>query len=443
LITKAGATYSIGTKVQVMVEQPKFYYKVVPLQLDKITFSEVDTIAITAGAATSGNITINLDGKDFTVAVTAGDSTTAVATKIRNATYTGWTTSGSGTSIIFTSTTPGERITATFNGGTTGATATVTKTQTGKEGKGFHLRKARYYVSDTKKAGFKLHPAFIHNGKEKNFIYLSAYEGTIYDVSASAYILDDAGVGDFTATTGDKLCSIANAKPASGLSQALTRAAARTLANNRGGGWQQTYAATVSATQLLFLIEYASLNTQSTIGFGVSKTDDGTTNMADPTGATTLLGNASGVTNTSITYRGEENFWMNLWKWVDGINIYTNGENFLYVADNSFADNVSTAPYKDVGFAPARLSGYVSAFGYSEDFDWLFIASETAGDAALPVGDYFYQNHVTNSWYVPTFGGNFTHVTPVGGGYCWSISSASTSRGRSNGCRLVYIPDTF
>lgn len=59
-------TYAAGTKVQVMVEQPKFYYKVVPLELEKI-----------------------------------------------------------------------------------------------QGGKGFHMRKARYYVSDTMKAGFKLHPAFI------------------------------------------------------------------------------------------------------------------------------------------------------------------------------------------------------------------------------------------------------------------------------------------
>ena len=60
------------------------------------------------------------------------------------------------------------------------------------DGKGFHMRKARYYVSDTKKAGFKLHPAFIHDGKEKNFIYLSAYEGSVFDVSAGQYILNDA-----------------------------------------------------------------------------------------------------------------------------------------------------------------------------------------------------------------------------------------------------------
>lgn len=444
-VTKGGTTYAVGTKVQVMVEQPKFYYKVVPLQLDKVVYNELNTLAITAGAASSGNVTINLDGKDFTVAVAAGDDTTAVATKIRNATFAGWTTGGSGSSISFTAVDPGEKITATFNGGTTGVTATVTKNVSGKPGKGFHMRKARYYVSDVKKTGFKLHPAFIHNGKEKNFIYLSAYEGSLYDVSASAYILDDAQIADFTAISGDKLSSIANTKPISGLTQDLTRAKTRILANNRGTGWHQAYAATVAATQLLFTIEYASMNTQTAIGYGVLNKPSGEGNESEITGATTNLGNASGsVVNTNgwtvVTYRGEENWWGNIWKWVDGLNIYAYGEHSLYVADNAFADNINTAPYKDAGITLSRREGYISAFGYNEDFDWLFFPSETSGDSSLPVGDYFYQNHTASSWYVARLGGYWDYSS-TGGGFYWIVDSSSGSRSRSIGGRLVYVPD--
>ncbi len=177
-VFKNNKNYPIGEKVQVMVEQPRFYYKVVPLQLEKVEYKEVNTIAITAGASSSGNVTINLDGKDFTVAVATGDDLAGVATKIRAASFAGWTTGGSGASVSFTALESGQKVTATFSGGTTGVTAIVDKTLSGKVAKGFHNRKARYYVSDVKKAGFKLHPAFIHNGKEKNFIYLSAYEGS-------------------------------------------------------------------------------------------------------------------------------------------------------------------------------------------------------------------------------------------------------------------------
>ena len=446
-IIKNGITYPIGTPVQVMVEQPKFYYKVVPLKLDKIEYKEINTITVTDIPTSNGNLTINLDGNPFTVAVATTDNTTTlVATKIMAAAYAGWTTGGSGASVTFTSTTTGEKVTATFNGGTTGVTATVTKNVSGKAGKGFHMRKARYYVSDVKKSGFKLHPAFIHNGKEKNFIYLSAFEGSLYDVSASAYILNDAQVADFTATTGDKLSSITNSKPISGLTQDLTRAKTRILANNRGTGWQQAYAATIAATQMLFMIEYASFNTQTKIGFGVlNKVDDGATNMAELTGATTNLGNASGsVTNTNgwnvPTYRGEENWGGNIWKWVDGLNIYGYGEHSLYVADNGFTDNISTSPYKDAGITLSRKEGYISAFGYSEDFDWLFMTSETTGDSSLPVGDYFWQNHAASSWFVARLGGSWSYSS-AGGGFYWDVTTPSSNRYRYFGGRLVYVPD--
>src|SRR5690606_26084321 len=112
--------------------------------------------------------------------------------------------------------------------------------------------------------------------------------------------LNDEQVADFD---NDKLSSIAGAKPASGLTQNLTRANTRKLANNRGAGWQLSDVLSASVTQILFIIEYASFiqnkypfNTQANIGLGVvNKADDGSTNMSELTGATTNLGNASGM----------------------------------------------------------------------------------------------------------------------------------------------------
>ena len=120
----------------------------------------------------------------------------------------------------------------------------------------------------TPKAGFKLHPAFKYNGVENNVIYLSAYEGSIYDTSAAAYILNDTVTADFTVTTGDKFSSIGGAKPASGLVNSLTRANARKLANNRGSGWQQQLVQTAALTELLYTIEYGAMNMQTGLGNG-------------------------------------------------------------------------------------------------------------------------------------------------------------------------------
>lgn len=320
-----------------------------------------------------------------------------------------------------------------------------------KGAKGMKIRKARYYVSNTAKAGFKLHPAFIENSKENEKIYLAAFEGSLWDASASAYILDDAQAASFTAAvgTGDMLSSIANAKPMSGLTQNLTRKNTRILAENRGSGWEQAYAATISASQLLMLIEYASFDMQKAIGNGVTnKTDDGSTSMTEITGATVNLGNASGsVTNINgyniVSYRGEENIWGNIWAWIDGMNEenptpFEEGEvGTLYVADHGFVDDSKASPYKNTGIHPCYGNGYISAFGYSEEFDWLFIPAEHTGNSTLPVGDYVWNSNP--GWRVAILGGRWDGGA-YAGAFCWDLRIAASARYRNIGGRLVYVP---
>lgn len=312
-----------------------------------------------------------------------------------------------------------------------------------KKRKGGITRKVRYYVSDTPKAGFKLHPAFIENGNENEKIYLAAFEGSLYDSSASAYILDDSQVADFAA---DLLCSIANAKPLSGLTQNATRANVRKLAEKRGLGWEQAYIATASASQMLMLIEYASFNMQSAIGQGaVNKTDDGSSNMAEATGVTINLGNASGTASNAngvqfVSYRGEENFWGNIWGWIDGINEYmdaTTHEGTIYIADHSFADDTGTGAYEDAGIIAVYGNGYISAFCYSEKYDWLFIPGELLGNTALPVGDYCWNGNT--GWRVAVLGAGWNYGL-YAGAFCWYLGNASSYRYRRIGGRLVYVP---
>lgn len=312
--------------------------------------------------------------------------------------------------------------------------------------KGMKIRKARYYVSDTLKPGFKVHPAFVENGNVNPYIYLAAFEGSLFDTSANAYILDNAQVADFAA---DKLSSIAGTKPAGGDTQNLTRANVRLLAQKRGKGWEQAYAATAAASQLLMLIEYASFNMQKVIGNGVTnKTDDGKTSMTEITGATVNLGNASGsITNANgyniVSYRGEENIWGNIWTWVDGMNEenptpFSTGEvGTLYVADHGFVDDSKASPYKNTGIHPDQGSGYVSAFGYSEEFDWLFIPAEHTGNSTLPVGDYFWNNN--SGWRVAILGGRWNAGANAGAFY-WHLDIAASYRYRTVGGRLVYVP---
>ncbi|WP_290491170.1 MULTISPECIES: phage tail protein [unclassified Aerococcus] len=318
------------------------------------------------------------------------------------------------------------------------------KTQPNADGHGQNLMKARYYVSDQPRAGFKVHPAFKdHNGKVRQKVYVSAYESAIFDTSEGVYLKLDEQVADFAS---DKLSSIANAKPASGLTQNLTRENARKLANNRGQGWHQQTLATASMSQLLFIIEYASFNTQENLGSGrTGVADDGATSQTSNTGATQTLGNKSGSVDADgyaiPTYRGEENLWGNIFSIVDGFTLEGKGKHNGWYALGDYRENGIDGSYKPFGFTIAKSNGYIKYFGYSEDADFAFIPGATNGGAnsALPIGDYLYQNNAYDNFLVARLGGYWSGGADAGL-FHWYLNGAFSNRYRSFGARLVYAP---
>ena len=330
-------------------------------------------------------------------------------------------------------------------------------------GYGYHLRKANYYVSETQRAGFKLHPAFYDkNGNEVDYILMSAYEGCIYDTSANAYLKNDEQVMD---ASKDKFSSIAGARPASGVSQNLTRPNIEQMAKNRGEGWHSFGIKTASMEQLLMIVEMGMMNLQTAIGQGVvnipwTTGSDTTSSYAGATGSTASLGNGTGRATetttyeggvatkntadgkTSICYRGVENFWGNIWKFAYGINFYCEvGKPFLgYVCkDFNYAESKRTDNYENIGFALPSENGYVSAMGYSTNYDWLFLPSEVKGNSSLPVGDYYYQNNTWDGYRIARLGGGWS-IGSDAGGFCWLLDDGVGNRSRYIGGRLVYVP---
>lgn len=331
-------------------------------------------------------------------------------------------------------------------------------------GIGYHLRKANYYVSEKPRAGFRLHPAFYDaSGNEIDYFLTSAYEGSIYDASASAYLLNDEQVMN---TGEDKFSSIAGARPASGSSQKLTRPNIEAMAQNRGTNWHGDLIKQVSAEQMLMIIEMGMMNLQTAIAQGVvslpwTTGSDTTSSYAAATGSTASLGNGTGRAEktttyeggvakeytvdgkTSVCWRGKENFWGNIWKFVYGINIWGNGKmggGQPYIcSDFSFAESKNSGNYEPAGFTVTNANGYISAMGYSTACDWLFIASECLGNSSLPVGDYTYITVNLNGYRIAQLGGHWSHGGGAGGFY-WFLSSGVGGRSRHLGGRLVYIP---
>lgn len=331
-------------------------------------------------------------------------------------------------------------------------------------GIGYHLRKANYYVSEKPRAGFRLHPAFYDaSGNEIDYFLTSAYEGSIYDASASAYLLNDEQVMN---TGEDKFSSIAGARPASGSSQNLTRPNIEAMAQNRGTNWHGDLIKQVSAEQMLMIIEMGMMNLQTAIAQGVvslpwTTGSDTTSSYAAATGSTASLGNGTGRAEktttyeggvakeytvdgkTSVCWRGKENFWGNIWKFVYGINIWGNGKmggGQPYIcSDFSFAESKNSGNYEPAGFTVTNANGYISAMGYSTACDWLFIASECLGNSSLPVGDYTYITVNLNGYRIARLGGCWTHGGNAGG-FCWVLGNGVGARARDLGGRLVYIP---
>ena len=185
-------------------------------------------------------------------------------------------------------------------------------------------------------------------------------------------------------------------------------------------------------------------------------------NCSSLTGSTASLGNVTGMAsetiyesagnetvNTtngmlSVSYRGVENAWGNIWKHINGINLWGNGAmngGQAYIADDfTFDNNSHSGNYKAVGFTLANSNGYISAFGYGgEKYDWLFLPSKTTGNNSVPVGDSCYVAQNLSGNCIVTYGGQWA-ASLSAGGFCMSCSVTPNTRNYYIGGRLLYVP---
>jgi len=251
--------------------------------------------------------------------------------------------------------------------------------------------------------------------------YIGAYEAQMYDDSAGV-IVGGQGGADIAS---DKLCSV------SGI-QAHTdekRSEYRAIAANRGSGWFQQANHIYAAIARLYLIEYANFNTQDKISTGltnVSSSDWSAYNGYKPlvdAGLTNSLGNSSGEVavvianfvggtedlNTQVmSYRGIENWYGHIWKWLDGANVHNSSESKsrLYLCDDptNFADDTDTN-YEMVGLLP-EADGYGgNPLSIAEGI----YPANTAGSSTTGLCDYYYTYYDSNTdsgWHVVALGGS-------------------------------------
>lgn len=327
--------------------------------------------------------------------------------------------------------------------------------------KGYHMTKWIDLISPTARDGFKLHPAFKKGDVELDYYFIGENDGCLESADGAYDMNDNTVTIGSSPYTGIKFSSIAGAKPASGSSKAdisknnaLTRDAIRKMCANRGADWIQEDITIASAEQMLFVVEYATFNIQAVSVFGSGVTNlpwvDNINNSV-PNPANTTLGNGSGKITVKYThsngtaynvdvpvYRGVKNPFGNIWKFIDGFlrkHSASSDCNEAYWQDGSkdFSDTI--ADYIATGFSCATKEGYIKAFGYSEDCDFMYMTSKVGGDSNRPVGDYYYVNMSSNNIYIALLGTAWTDGAASGLFY-WALSSVASSRSCSFGGRL-------
>ena len=208
-----------------------------------------------------------------------------------------------------------------------------------------------------------------------------------------------------------------------------TRAQFRTLANALGNNFSQLDWRYL-VLQMLYLVEYASYDSQSKLGNGIINST-----TAQKNGQCDSLGMKSGCLNNdgyhSVIYRGVENLFAHIWQFVDGINIK---DRVVYICkDHSqYADNVFADPYKPLAYTNASNDGYAKTLGLDVDEPFFRFPTEVGGSTSTYMADYYYQN---TGNIVARVGGNFFNGAGDGLWY-WAFNSDSSVAGLI-GCRVL------
>ena len=293
-------------------------------------------------------------------------------------------------------------------------------------------------VSQGPRAGYAVHPAFKRaDGSVRDAIYIGAYEGAIAMRDFANDVLTDYNLGTAELQSAAGHRAVVNGQ----------RSEFRTVTRNRGAGWHQMDWFDLWAYQLLFILEYGNLNSQATLGDGYTNWGGterdafvvNTNNRACAiSGWSVGDGNnsANGTTPANhvggyISYRGIENPWGNVWKFIDGVN-YLDGRVYLSFDPENFADDIGSGAYFDTGLNQPTSNGFIREI---HDSPYGFIVkSSTGGSATTYIPDqYFY-----NTGFRVALSGGFVAAGANAGFAALSANSASSSRSASVGARACF-----
>jgi len=277
--------------------------------------------------------------------------------------------------------------------------------------------------------------------------YISAYEASLNRPNSklSSVVNSSTTYRGGDNTNWDSLSKSLLGKPVS----ALSRTNFRTYARNRGTGWNQQIYSSYLEIYWLFAIEYATFNSQLAVnnsldangyrqgGLGNGVTPLNSTEWANFNGYNPIINcgasnslasgtgevsvnipdfGGTGVTRTATVnrYRGIENPFGHIWKWVDGVNIYNtnNVTQSLYIIDNP--NNLADTTSANSRFAGniSNVDGYQTGLLMGSYGDILPISVGGGGTAYMC--DYYFHSTSSNSWTALFVGGSASNGVGAG-----------------------------
>lgn len=210
----------------------------------------------------------------------------------------------------------------------------------------------------------------------------------------------------------------------------------RTGCKANGEGYQQYDYLIDLIIKELWLVEMKTTDSQSVM-YGYANGNS----AAVATGRTDLVKTPSGseVSNTdgkhAMKYRGIENLWGNIFKWVDGIS-FTDDMVCICTAPQYYSGGKVSAPYVYHGNRPTS-SGYLSKFEPLDKNPLIqYATSISGGSTTTYYCDYYSYYSSGSALYV---GGAWSASTNAGLWYAYGSASASVSFS-SLGGRLCFKP---
>jgi hypothetical protein len=271
--------------------------------------------------------------------------------------------------------------------------------------------------------------------------YVGAYEADGYDDSGTFKLHSRAG---YQPVTGEvSYTDLPN-------SGRLTIDDAEDYANNIGTGWGIINVWAWAAIKLLMMTEWGNLDSQTELGEGIVDKASGSGFAGENTGADSinsqldsqLTGTGTGSDGyTPVCWRGIENPWGNIFKFVIGLNA-VNAEYRVIdpdgVASATMDGEIGAGDYESSTAAPITSDGYISDIETEALLLPLLIAAATAGSSSTYIPDYQW-SHDTGETNIARVGG-FWHHGAIAGAGSWVLRDVPSVSVRYIGARLEFRP---